>query len=565
MTPEERDARFYRDTETIAFPCLDDHQLDLLTKLGTRTIVRPGEMVISAGDREFPLALVLSGELEVYENRDGTELILATPGPRSFVGEVSMLNGTSAIASVRGKAEESEVVLVPGGNLRQALADLHGIGEPLVQAFMMRRARLLRDPEFAGLRIVAEPRCRMGHRMDDFLGKNHIPHRLVDARSSEGISICGHYELAPESLPALITGDGSALANPSIFEVARAAGLLRPLSGEKDAELFCDLAIVGAGPAGLAAAVNGASEGLKTVVLESFAPGGQAGSSSLIENFFGYPTGISGGELTNRAHLQAYRFGAKFSSPSQVLSMAFSGGDHGAALRIDGSGTVLRAKCVIISTGAQYNLIDAEGRERFEGLGVYYAATAIEAKWCRDVTVVVVGAGNSAGQAAMFLSEHACRVILVVRGEGLAKSMSSYLSTRVEVNPNIEIRYSTVIRRMTGADRLEEIEIANTRTGVQETVATAAVFSMIGAAPCTHWLPPEILRDEKGFIKTGRAVVDAPAWKGADRLPYPFETSMPGVFAAGDVRSGSVKRCSAAVGEGSMAIENVHQVLGTYA
>ena len=218
--------------------------------------------------------------------------------------------------------------------------------------------------------------------------------------------------------------------------------------------MFCDLAIIGAGPAGLAAAVNAASEGLKTVVLESFAPGGQAGSSSLIENFFGFPTGISGGDLTNRAQLQAYRFGAKFSTPSQVLSLSFSDHEHGASIKIEGSVTILHAKCVIVSTGAQYNLIEAEGRERFEGLGVFYAATAMESQVCHGATVIVAGAGNSAGQAAMFLSEYARKVVLVVRGDDLAKSMSSYLSTRVEKAENIEILYDSEIRKMNGEVRL---------------------------------------------------------------------------------------------------------------
>jgi thioredoxin reductase (NADPH) len=565
MSTEEQDERFYRDTESIAFPKLDDHQLSMLEPLGVRRKIRNGEVIVKAGQREFPMALVVSGELEVYESRDGVEQILSTPGPRNFVGEVSMLTGTSAIANVRGKAEESEILLIPAAELKRALADLPGVGEPLVQAFMMRRKRLLRDPEFTGLRIVASAGCRAGHRIDDFLDKNHIPHRLITSSSNEGRSMCERRDFADQDLPILIASDGTILKQPTILEIARIAGLLRPLSSEGDAEMFCDLAIVGAGPAGLAAAVNSASEGLKTVVLESFAPGGQAGSSSLIENFFGFPTGISGGDLTNRAQLQAYRFGAKFSTPSQVLSLSFSDREHGAAIRIEGSVTVLRAKCVIISTGAQYNLIEAEGRERFEGLGVFYAATAMEAKLCHGATVVVVGAGNSAGQAAMFLSEYARRVMLVVRGDDLSKSMSSYLSNRVEAKDNIEILYHTEIRKMMGKVRLEEVEIADTQTGESRIVKTVAVFSMIGAKPCTKWLPAEILLDDREFIKTGPAVADAPAWKGANRPPYPFETSRPGIFAAGDVRSGSVKRCGAAVGEGSMAIENVHQVLGTYA
>ncbi|MGC3991097.1 MAG: FAD-dependent oxidoreductase [Chthoniobacteraceae bacterium] len=565
MNTAEQDERFYRDTESIAFPVLSDHQLALLESLGTRRKVQDGEIIIKAGQREIPMALVITGMLEAYETRDGVEEILSNVGPRNFVGEVSMLTGTSSIASVRGKGAETEILLIPAEEMKRALAHLPGVGEPVVQAFMMRRQRLQRDPSFTGLRIVAHPGCSLGHRMDDFLDKNHIPHRLIASSDEEGQALSGRLGIRAADLPVLIGSDGIIYKNPTIFEIARVAGLLRPLAQAGEAEVLCDLAIIGAGPAGLAAAVNAASEGLKTVVLESFAPGGQAGSSSLIENFFGFPTGISGGDLTYRAQLQAYRFGAHFSTPSQALALEFHERRHGAAIRIEGSAAVLRAKCVIIATGAQYNRIEAEGRERFEGLGVYYAATAMEAKFCRDATVIVVGAGNSAGQAAMFLSEIGRRVILVVRGDDLAKSMSSYLSSRVEVKENIEILYHSQIRKMTGATRLEAVEIENTETGERREVETVAVFSMIGARPCTKWLPPEIALDEREFIKTGASVAEAAAWKEAGRLPYAFETSRPGVFAAGDVRSGSVKRCSAAVGEGSMAIENVHQLLGTYA
>ncbi|MCW1912165.1 NAD(P)/FAD-dependent oxidoreductase [Luteolibacter sp. GHJ8] len=444
------------------------------------------------------------------------------------------------------------------------MSELPGVGEPIVRAFIMRRERLSRDNEFAGFRVLANPGCQGARRIDDFLDKNHIPHRLVDSTTEECQSLCRRLGIENDDLPALISGDGSIARNPSIFEIARITGLLRQLSSETDEELFCDLAIVGAGPAGLAAAVNAASEGLCTVVLESFAPGGQAGSSSLIENFFGFPTGISGGDLTFRAQLQAYRFGAKFSTPSRALSLAFTEGEHSSAIRIDGSRSVLRSKCVIIATGAQYNKIDAEDLERFEGLGVFYAATPMEAQTCRKAMVFVAGGGNSAGQAAMFLSETAAKVYLVIRGGDLTKSMSSYLSTRVEAQPNIEILRFTEIRRMFGESRLERIEIENTQSGERQMHEAAAVFSMIGARPCTDWLPPEISTDEKGFIRTGAAIADCPAWQNAGRSPYPFETSRPGIFAAGDVRSGSVKRCSAAVGEGSMAIENVHQMLGTY-
>ncbi|MDB6171560.1 MAG: cyclic nucleotide-regulated FAD-dependent pyridine nucleotide-disulfide oxidoreductase [Chthoniobacteraceae bacterium] len=565
MNNSENDEQFYRDTESIAFPKLDDRQIALLEPMGKRRMVKRGEVIFRAGERDIAMTVLLSGELEVFESRDGHEQILATPGPRDFVGDVAMLNGTSALASGRGKAEQSEILEVPASDLRRALADLPGLGEPIVNAFIMRRERLRRDPEFAGSRVVAPGGSRDGHLLHDFLDKNHIPHRLIASESEDGIALCLRLNLTSRDLPVLISVDGSPLRRPSLREVAQIAGLLRPLARENETELLCDVAIVGAGPAGLAAAVCAASEGLKTVVLESYAPGGQASSSSLIENFFGFPTGISGGELTNRAQLQAYRFGAKFSTPSQTLSLAFREGEHGAALRVEACSSTLYAKCVIIATGAEYRRIEAEGRESFEGLGVYYAATALECQLCRGSTVIVAGGGNSAGQAAMFLSESAERVLLVIRGDDLSKSMSSYLSRRVETKANIEILYHTEILKMTGGKFLENVELENTRTGEHRSVATRAVFSMIGAKPCTNWLPPEIERDEKGFIKTGPAVADAPAWKGHSRTPSPLETSRPGIFAAGDVRSGSVKRCAAAVGEGGMAVEGVHQVLGTYA
>jgi thioredoxin reductase (NADPH) len=564
MTKLEDDEQFYRDTESIAFPKLDDQQLAMLDSIGSRRIVRRGEMVYKAGQRDHGLTAIVSGELEAFELRDGQEQILATAGPRGFLGDVATLMGAAAVASARGKAEESEVLQVPAERFRQALAELPGVSEPIVRAFIMRRRRLKRDREFAGLRVLTQTGSRDGQQLDDFLDKNHIPHRLLDSQSEEGRALSERLHLVSRDLPALVTANGMPLRRPSLREVARIAGLLRPLAGEDESEIACDLAIVGAGPAGLAAAVYAASEGLKTVVLESYAPGGQAGSSSLIENFFGFPTGISGGELTYGAQLQAYRFGAKFSTPAQALSLAFTDNEHGASLQVEGCNATLLAKCVIIATGADYHRLEAEGRENFEGSGVYYAATVREGQLCGGSTVIVAGAGNSAGQAAMFLSQGAKKVLLVIRGEGLTKSMSTYLSRRVEAKENIEILAHTEIRKMMGGKVLEAVELENTETHERSIVQTPAVFSMVGAMPCTSWLPPEIERDVKGFVKTGHAVAGAPAWQGMSRLPGPLETSRPGIFAAGDVRSGSVKRCAAAVGEGGMAVEGVHEVLRTY-
>jgi thioredoxin reductase (NADPH) len=564
MSEVDEDEQFYRDTESVAHPRLNDQQLAMLEQIGTRRLVRRGELVTKAGQRNLGLTAVLRGELEVFESRDGKELIMANPGPREFMGDVAMLMGTAVLANSRGKAEESEILQVPADRLRQALAELPGVGEPIVQAFIMRRKRIMRDREFAGLRILTPKDSRDGRQLDDFLDKNHVPHRLIDFHTEDGRALAERLHLASHDLPALITPNGMPLRHPSLREVARIAGLLIPLTSGDEEEISCDLAIVGAGPAGLAAAVYAASEGLCTVVLEGYAPGGQAGSSSLIENFFGFPTGISGGELAFRAQLQAYRFGAKFSTPALALSLTVNEGEHRAALRVEGCNCALLAKCVILATGVNYHRLGAEGRETFECAGLYYAATAREGRLCAGSTVIVVGGGNSAGQAAMFLSEGAKKVLLVVRGDGLGKTMSSYLSRRVEVKENIEILTNTEIRQMIGGKVLEAIELENTKTHERWMVQTPAVFSMIGAKPCTSWLPGEIALDERGFIKTGALVANLPAWKAMDRPPGPLETSWPGIFAAGDVRSGSVKRCAAAVGEGGMAVEGVHEVLKTY-
>ena len=566
MTPDEqRDEQFYRDTESIAFPKLDDHQLSLLEPLAERRALKRGDLIFKAGQRDLGLTIILRGEVEAFESRDGTEQILATARERDFIGDVAMLQGTSALATVRVTSPEAEILHVPVTELRRAFAELPGVSEPVVKALIMRRKRLRRDREFAGLRVLAASGTREGHQLDDFLDKNRIPHRLVEFESEQGQALSKRLHLSSRDLPALITAAGVPLRRPSLREVAQVAGLLRPLAFENENEIMSDLTIVGAGPAGLAAAVYAASEGLHTVVLESYAPGGQAGSSSLIENFFGFPTGVSGGDLTWLAQLQAYRFGAKFSTPAQALSLQYDAADeYRACLQVEGCSAVLRAKSVLIATGADYRRLDAEGREQFENMGVYYAATAMEGQICRGETVIVAGSGNSAGQAAMFLSDGAAKVLLVIRGDDLSK-MSSYLSRRVEAQKNIEILYHTQIRKMFGNKMLEEAELENTKTGERRVVRTRAVFSMIGANPCTEWLPLEIERDDKGFIKTGSAVASAPAWKENKRQPGPLETSLPNIFAAGDVRSGSVKRCAAAVGEGGMAVAGVQIALAALA
>jgi thioredoxin reductase (NADPH) len=566
MTPaEEEDERFYRDTESVAFPKLNDHQLSLLEPLAERRVMKRGDVLFKAGQRDLGLAIVLRGELEAFETRDGTEYNLATARERDFMGDVSMLQGTSILGSARVTSDEAEILHIPAAELRRALAEIPAVSKTIVDALIMRRRRLRRDREFAGMRVLASRDARDGHQLDDFLDKNRIPHRLVEFESEQGQALGKRFHLTSRDLPVLITPAGARLRKPSLREVAREAGLLRSLAEENETEVFCDLAIVGAGPAGLAAAVYAASEGLKTVVLESYAPGGQAGSSSLIENFFGFPTGIGGGELTWLAQLQAYRFGAIFSTPAEALSLQYNPEDeYRVCIETEGCSAVLRAKALLIATGANYRRLEAEGREQFEGMGVYYAATALEGKICRGATVIIVGSGNSAGQAAMFLSDGAAKVLLVVRGKDLSK-MSTYLSRRVTKQKNIEILYHTQVRKLTGNKMLGEAELQNTKTGERRVVQTPAIFSMIGAHPCTEWLPPEIERDEKGFIKTGTAVTSAPQWKENKRRPGALETSVPNIFAAGDVRSGSTKRCAAAVGEGGMAVAGVQMALAASA
>src|ERR1700731_3073176 len=436
---EQKDEQFYRDTESVAFPKLDDRQLSLLEPLGERRVLKRGDLVYKAGQRDLGLTVVLRGEIEAFEQREETEQILAAVHERDFVGDVAMLQGTSALASARVTSPECEILYTPAANLQRAFAELPGVSATIVNALIMRRRRLRHDPEFAGLRVLAARGDREGRQLDDFLDKNHIPHRLIDFESEQGQGISKRLHVTNRDLPVLITPAGTPLRRPSLREVAQVVGLLRPLAFENETEITADLAIVGAGPAGLAAAVYAASEGLKTVVLESYAPGGQAGSSSLIENFFGFPTGITGGELTYGAQLQAYRFGAKFSTPAQALSLAFANGEHRASLQIEGCNAALLAKCVIIATGADYHRLEAEGRENFEGSGVYYAATVREGQLCGGSTVIVAGGGNSAGQAAMFLSQGTKKVLLVIRGESLNKSMSTYLSRRVEAKGNNEI------------------------------------------------------------------------------------------------------------------------------
>jgi thioredoxin reductase (NADPH) len=546
---------------------LDDREIAALSRFGRKRTLADGEHLFCTGDRELSVYIVLRGQAQVYFMRGGREREVVVLGEGDVIGDISMLTRMAAVVSVRARGE-LEVTEIPAKEFRSALSDLPAIAEKVINAFVVRRKWLESMDDFSGvLQIVGRKRDPEAFQLRDFLEKNHIPHAFIEAESEEGGAILQRYDLSsdgPGDLPAVIIGaDNRLLRRPSLREIGSATGLRRCLDAE--GHTF-DLLVIGAGPAGLSAAVGASSEGLDTAILERYAAGGQAGTSSKIENYPGFPSGISGAELTHRIFLQANRFGAGFTAASPAIGMHIEHfGDRDIwVLELEG-GERLRSRTVLIATGAQYRRLDAEGRERFEGAGVYYSALTVDAQLYEHSKVVVVGGGNSAGQAIMYLALRAEKVIVVIRGEDLFKSMSSYLVRRIEQMPNVEVLRHTRVRRCQGDTCLTAVELVDTQANSTRLIETPTLFSFIGALPHTRWLPTGLDRDDKGFIKTGHLVSESPNWPLRDRKPLLMETSLPGVFAAGDVRAGSTKRCVAAVGEGGQAIECVHDFLGTYA
>jgi thioredoxin reductase (NADPH) len=540
------------DVHKVAFPTLDDAQVTTLAKFGTRRLLRDGEPLFKAGDREYKFFVVERGAVEIVEHSSGETKRVALHERHAFGGDVSLVTGRPALISAIARGD-TEIFEISRSDIRRIMGERPALGDVLLRAFIARR-ELLVASDFQGLRVLGASSSRDTFRIRDFLAKNQVPFTWIDVNHDPQVgALLQSFGLSEADTPVVVFGSEPLLKNPTTRELAELIGVRRPLT-----QRVYDLVIVGGGPAGLAAAVYGSSEGLATAVIDAIAPGGQAGTSSKIENYLGFPTGISGAELATRAILQAQKFGAQFSSPSAVARLAFEKGH--ALLWLD-DGQQVSTRCVLIATGAEYRKLDVPMREQFEGLGIYYAATPTELQLCRGSEVIVVGGGNSAGQAVMFLSEQTPRVFLLLRGGDLRKSMSSYLADRIEGADNIEVLSNAEIIRLLGDQRLEAVDIKDTRSGETRTIRTSAVFTFIGAIPCTNWLPSEIETDSKGFVKTGRLVSSSPYWT-ADREPFFLETSRPGIFAAGDVRLGSTKRVSSAVGEGAMAVQLAHGYLG---
>lgn len=535
----------------IAFPTLSESQIATLAEFATPRRFGDGEALFQAGVTSATFFVVRSGAVEVID-RTGTEprtIVVHQPG--EFTGDIDILSRRRSL--VTGVARgDTDVLEVAPSDVGRLIGEDQAMGELILHAFIARREQLL-ESGFQGVRVIGSGASRDSYRIREFLTRNQVPVTWTDVDTDSGAAeMLNNFRVDTTELPVVSCEGQPLLRNPSIRALAEAVGLKRPIGDE-----VYDLVIVGAGPAGLAAAVYGASEGLTTLLLDGEAPGGQAASSNSIENYLGFPMGITGAELTSRATLQAQKFGARFSTPS-LASALEDAGSH-LIVRLD-DGEAAFARCVLIATGADYRKLDVAGRERFEGLGVYYVATPTELDACSGADVVIIGAGNSAGQAALFLAQHTRKVHILVRRDNMRRTMSSYLADRIEAAHNIEVLYNTEARAMDGGSRLERLDIENTKSGEKRTLATPAVFTFIGAIPRTDWLPSPIDTDPKGFICTGRALANTPGWT-RKRQPFLLETSQPGVFAAGDVRLGSAKRVAAAVGEGSMVVKFVHEYL----
>jgi len=541
-------------TDESALPTLDDAELASLEPLGSRRAVDVGEYLYREGDPAYDFHVVLSGRVDVVISADAGERLIASHDRRGrFLGELNLLTRQRVFVSARA-VEAGEVLVVPADALRRVIATQPRLSDKILATFMARRTALLAGAA-AATRVVGSRFCPECLRVREFLARNRLPHEWLDPDADAQVeSLLREFGIAPSELPVVIAS-GAVLRRPSPGELAEHLGLT---VGSLPTHCF-DLIVVGAGPAGLAAAVYGASEGLRTLMLDGVASGGQAGTSSRIENYLGFPLGISGGDLTQRALVQAEKFGARLSAPCAASALRETAG-HLVIELSDGMSVTGRA--VIVASGARYRRLEVDRLQEFEGRGVYYAATDVEARQCAGSPVVVVGGGNSAGQAAAYLADLGSPVTVVIRGLQLDAQMSRYLVDRLENHPNVQVMTRTNVVGLDGDETLGRVTVAG--PDGEAALPCASLFSFIGADPVSEWLSGYAARDDRGFVLTDRSLTDDrldERWRALGRRPLPFETSSPGLFAVGDVRSGSVKRVAAAVGEGSAAVRSVHEHL----
>jgi thioredoxin reductase (NADPH) len=541
----------------VAFPVLSRADIAALTARGKPREVHAGDTLFTEGERNRSFFVVIDGAIEIVEHSRGEPHQVTVHHPGQFTGDIDVFNGRPALVTGR-VVEDGRLVELTPDNLRRAVDELPDLGDIIIKAFLLRR-ELIQASGFEGVRIIGSRFSPESHRLRDFAQRNAIPYRFMDVETDpEAEVLLREMGVPPSETPIVVGQKGKSHRNPSNEEFASCAGL----TVELEPGHVYDLVIVGAGPAGLAASVYAASEGLDVLTVDSLAAGGQAGTSSRIENYLGFPSGISGQELMGNALVQAQRFGAQISIASAVESLGIDGGDRRVNL-VDGSR--LTSRCVLIASGVEYRKLAVPRFGDFEGAGIYYAATPMEAKLCQGEEVVVVGAGNSAGQAIVFLAKTAAKVHHLVRGNDLGASMSRYLVDRISKLNNVQPYLRTRVTSLEGNGHLATVCAESADVGPRR-FDTSSLFLFIGADANTDWLRDCVELDSKGFVVTGtnlpRSITDNDRWIAAGRGPFLLETSLPGVFAAGDVRSGSVKRVSSAVGEGAMAVSFVHAHIG---
>ena len=555
-TPRQIRAEQFPDLDDeVMYPRLSQAKIEKFATLGTRRTFAPGETLYAQGQRDAPFLVIERGRVRVLDRKPGKVVWIADADAGTFLGDIATFTGEPAIAECVAD-EQTDVISFARPELRAMLAAWPEMAEPVLRTMMARREWHV-EHGYGVLRLIAGRGSRRAFEVRDLLERNLVPVRWYDVDTDpESAAMLDWLQVPREETPVLVRNT-AVLRNPSAAQVARELGLRAEIDGER-----FDLVVLGGGPAGLAAAVYGGSEGLRTLVAEAWAPGGQAGTSTRIENYIGFPTGISGTDLTRKATLQARRFDAVLSSFHRAVELAR--GEEG-LVRVDlDDGQHALARTVVVATGARWRTLSAANVERFTGAGVYHATMASDAERWRDEDVIVVGGGNSAGQAAGYLSRTARSVRVVIRGDGLASTMSSYLLDRIEARPNIELMTRTEVSAVDGNGSLEYADLRDRDDGSIDRVATSAVFVMIGAEPCTEAVQLMLDLDEAGYIRCGQAAAECDGphpWPLGDRQPQLLETVWPGVFAAGDVRAAATKRVAGAVGDGALAVRFAHQVL----